>query len=61
MLSAMFVLAGCDTVSYFYRKSKKAILQQVLKQEVLVVELVLDLKQIWKDLPKYLSRCVFIF
>ena len=46
MLSAMFVLAGCDTVSYFYRKSKKAILQQVLKQEVLVVELVLDLKQI---------------
>ena len=61
MLSAMFVLAGCDTVSYFYRKSKKAILQQVLKQEVLVVVLVLDLKQIWKDFPKYLSRYVFIF
>ena len=61
MLPAMFVLAGCDTVSYFYRKSKKAILQQVLKQEVLVVELVLDLKQIWKDFPKYLSRYVFIF
>ena len=34
-LPAMFVLTGCDAVSYFYRKSKKAILERILKQEVL--------------------------
>ena len=33
-LPTMFILTGCDTVSYFYRKSKKAILERVLKQEV---------------------------
>ena len=40
---AMFVLTGCDTVSYFYHKSKSAILEGVLKQEFLAVELVSDL------------------
>ena len=42
-LPAMFVLTGCDTVPYFYRKSKKALLEQVLKQEVLAVQLLPDL------------------
>ena len=42
-LPAMFVITGCDTVSYFYRNSKKAILERVLKQEVLAVELLSDL------------------
>ena len=42
-LLAMFVLTGCDTVSYFYRKSKSAILEGVLKQEFLAAELVSDL------------------
>ena len=37
-LPAMFVLTGCDTVSYFYRKSKEAILEHVLKQEVSAVD-----------------------
>ena len=41
--SAMFVLTGCDTASYFHRKFKKAILEQVLKKEVLAVELPSDL------------------
>ena len=31
-LPAMFVLTGCDTVRYFYRKSKKTLLERVLKQ-----------------------------
>ena len=39
----MFVLTGCDTASYFHRKFKKAILEQVLKKEVLAVELPSDL------------------
>ena len=38
----MFVLASCDTVSYFYRNSMEAILERVLKQEVLAVELLSD-------------------
>ena len=42
-LLAMFVLTGCDTVSYFYRKSKSSILEGVLKQEFLAAELVSDL------------------
>ena len=44
-LLAMFVLTGCDTVSYFYRKSKSAILEGVLKQEFLAAELVSDLRE----------------
>ena len=42
-LPAIFVLTGCDTVSYFYRKLKKAIFERVLKQDFLRVELLLDL------------------
>ena len=42
-LAAVFVLSGCDTVSCFYRESKKAILERVLNQEVLAVELPSDL------------------
>ena len=42
-LPAMFILTGCDTGSYFYRYSKTAILEQVLKQEVFAVELLSDL------------------
>ena len=34
---------GCDTGNYFYRNPKTAIHEQVLKQEVLAVELLLDL------------------
>ena len=39
----MFVLPGCDTVSYVYDKSKKAILEWVLKRELLAVELLSNL------------------
>ena len=42
-LLAMFFLTSCDTVSYFYRKSKRAILEWVLKWQVLAIELGLDL------------------
>ena len=42
-LPTMFVLTGCYTVSYFYSKFKKAILEGVFKQEVLAVELLSDL------------------
>ena len=44
-LPAMFVLTSCDTVSYYYRKSKKAILERALKQKVPAVELLSDLGQ----------------
>ena len=43
MLPTMFILTGCDTVSYFYRKSEKAIFERILEQEVLAVELLSDL------------------
>ena len=70
MQAAMFVLTGCDTVRYLYRKSKKAILERVLKQEVLVVELLSDFgehtylsetsEEKLKDLSRYLSMvCMF--
>ena len=39
----MFVLTSCDTVSYYYRKSKNAILERALKQKVPAVELLSDL------------------
>ena len=45
MQSAMFVLSGHDTVSYFYLKSKKTILEQVLKQQLLAVALASDLEE----------------
>ena len=41
-LPAMFVLTGCETVCYFYRKSKKGILERILKQKVLAVILLPD-------------------
>ena len=44
-LPAMIVLTVCDTVSYFYRKSKKAIVEQVLKQEILASDLLPDFKE----------------
>ena len=42
---AIFVITDCDTVSFFYRKSKKTILEQVLEQEILAVELLSDLEE----------------
>ena len=44
-LPTTFVLNGCRTVSYFYRKSRKAILERFLKQEILVVELASDFEK----------------
>ena len=44
-IPAIFVLTGCDTVSYFYRKFKKTILERVLKQVVLAAELLSDLEK----------------
>ena len=41
----MFVLTGCDTLSYFYRKSKTAILEWVLKHKVVAVELLSDFEE----------------
>ena len=41
----MFVLSGFDAVNYFYRKSKKAILERVLKLETLAVELLSDFRE----------------
>ena len=41
----MVVLTGCDTVSYFYCKFKKTILEGVLKQEVFPVEHLSDLRK----------------
>ena len=38
----MFVHTGFHKVRYFYRKSKKKILERVLNQEVLAVELLSD-------------------
>ena len=40
---AMFIHIVCDAMSYFYRKSKKTILERVLKKEILAVELLSDL------------------
>ena len=44
-LPAMFVLTGCRTVCYVYPKSKKAILERVLKQEILADELLSDFEE----------------
>ena len=41
-LRAIFFLTGCDTVGYLFRKSKKAILEWLLKQETLPAELPSD-------------------
>ena len=42
-LPAISILTGCDTVSYFQRKSKEAILKRVLNKDSLAVELQSDL------------------
>ena len=42
-LTTMLFLTSCDRVIYFYRKSKKAILERALKQEVLAIEVLSDL------------------
>ena len=42
-MPAMFVLTGQGKVSQFYRQPKKVILEQVLREEVLAVELLSDL------------------
>ena len=63
-LSAMFVITGCDRVSYFCRKSKKARLERVSKQEVLAVELLSDLGEhndLLKTSEEKLKRFVQIF
>ena len=44
-LPAMFVLTNCDKVSYFYQKSKKAIFEQFLKQDILAIELLSDFRE----------------
>ena len=63
-LSPMFVITGCDRVSYFCRKSKKAGLERVLKQEVLAVELLSDLGEhndLLETSEEKLKRFVQIF
>ena len=63
-LSPMFVITGCDRVSYFCRKSKKARLERVLKQEVLAVELLSDLGEhndLLETSEEKLKRFVQIF
>ena len=63
-LSAMFVITGCDRVSYFCRKSKKARLERVSKQEVLAVELLSDLGEhndLLETSEEKLKRFVQIF
>ena len=43
VVPAMFVLTGCDTVSYLFRRSKKTIFQRGMKKEDLAVKLLSDL------------------
>ena len=43
VIPSLFVLIGCDTVSFFFRKSKKAIFDRVLKRTELAVKLLNDL------------------
>ena len=64
LLSAMFVITGCDRVSYFCRKSKKARFERVSKQEVLAVELLSDLGEhndLLETSEEKLKRFVQIF
>ena len=39
----MFVITGCDTVSYFFRKSKKVVFERLLKEQDLAIDLLSDL------------------
>ena len=43
VVPAMFVLTGCDTVSYLFRRSKKTIFERGMKKEDLAVKLLSDL------------------
>ena len=43
ILPAMFVITGCDTVSYFFRKSKKVVFERLLKEQDLAIDLLSDL------------------
>ena len=63
-LPAIFVLTDCDTASYFYRKSKKAILEWVLKQEILAAEHLPDFEEHThrsETSKEYLKRFAQIF
>ena len=63
-LPAMFVLTGCDTVSYFYRKSNKTILERVVKKEILAVELLSDFGKhthLSETAEEKLKRFILIF
>ena len=62
----MFVLTSCDKVSYYYRKSKKAILEWALKQKVPAVELLSDLGEHnhlsetpEENLQKFVQMCLW--
>ena len=43
IIPSFFILTGCDTVSFFFRKTKKAVFQRVLKIPDLAVTLLTDL------------------
>ena len=63
-LPGMFVLTGCDTMIYLYRKSKKAILKRVLRQEVIDVKLLSDFREhtyLSETSEEKLKRFVHIF
>ena len=60
----IFVHTGFDKVRYFYRKSKKEILERVLNQEVLAVELLSDVGEhthLSEISEEKLKRFVLIF
>ena len=44
-LPALFSATGCVTMSYIYRNFNKAILERVLKQEILTPELLSDFEK----------------
>ena len=43
ILIAMYVITGCDVVSYFFRKSKKVVFERLLKQPDMAVDLLSDM------------------
>ena len=64
ILPAMFVITGCDTVSYFFRKSKKAVFEKVLKKQELAIECLSDLgvnELISEEAEEKVKRFVQIF
>ena len=63
-LPGMFVLTCCDTMIYLYRKSKKAILKRVLRQEIIDVKLLSDFGEhtyLSETSEEKLKRFVHIF